>query len=120
MRENRQSGSEGGVVQTNAPSLPLRAKGIPEFLGSSDVQHWTRIGGMNVRGAELLRGGARTCSPLHRPYSLGARIAAGISAVGRVVSGRFGAKVTGGVSSHREADWKSALRAPVSALESAG
>jgi hypothetical protein len=23
MRENRQSGSEGGVVQTNAPSLPL-------------------------------------------------------------------------------------------------
>ena len=35
MRENRQSGSEGGVVQTNAPSLPLRARfdGTTGWLG---------------------------------------------------------------------------------------
>ena len=75
---------------------------------------------MNGMGAELLRGGARTCSPLQRPYWLGARCAAGISAVAMVVIGRFGAKVTGRVSSPGEADCKSALRAPVSALESAG
>jgi hypothetical protein len=37
MRENRKSGSEGGEVQTNAPSLPLWDLAVSGFLIKSGM-----------------------------------------------------------------------------------
>jgi len=87
MRENRPSGSEGGVAQSNAPSLPLlRFAPVPR----------KRIG-VNLRGfewrtfpvswlleaARLLAGGAgESCEPIHRTLR-GAPFFKGASRQGR-------------------------------------
>jgi hypothetical protein len=42
MRENRQSGSEGGAAQTNALSLPLSPRRVVAIASAADLQEPVR------------------------------------------------------------------------------